>query len=54
MSLTFEHITLGQRVKFGAGESAKNLACEVERLAAKNVMVIAGEPEKPLAEKGRR
>lgn len=51
MSLNFEHLTLGQRVKFGAGESANNLAAEVERLAAKNVMVIAGEPEMPLAEK---
>src|SRR5690625_780958 len=51
MSLNFEHLTLGQRVKFGAGESANNLAAEVERLAAKNVMVIDGEPEMTLAEK---
>ena len=26
MSMTFEHITLGQRVLFGSGEAAANLA----------------------------
>lgn len=41
MSLNFEHLTLGQRVKFGAGKAADYLAAEVGRLGAKNVMVIA-------------
>ena len=43
MALNFEHVTLGQRVRFGHGQAAQNLAAEVERLNAKNVMVIAGE-----------
>lgn len=49
MSLSFEHVTLGQRVRFGYGQAAENLAAEVEQLNAKNVMVIAGERELELA-----
>ena len=33
MSLNFEHVTLGQRVLFGSGKAAENLAAEVARLA---------------------
>lgn len=41
MTLAFEHVTLGQRVLFGSGKAAENLASEVERLTAERVMVIA-------------
>lgn len=41
MNLNFEHRSLGQRVVFGAGKAAENLAAEVARLDAKRVMVIA-------------
>jgi maleylacetate reductase len=40
-SLAFEHVTLGQRVLFGAGRAANHLADEVARQAAKRVMVIS-------------
>lgn len=43
MSLEFHHETAGQRVLFGAGEAASNLAQEVDRLGAHRVMVIASE-----------
>jgi maleylacetate reductase len=49
MSLTFEHVTLGQRVLFGAGDAAANLAAEVSRLGAQRVMVIASDFETPMA-----
>ena len=29
----FEHVTLGQRVLFGSGDAAENLAAEVARRA---------------------
>lgn len=51
MSLNFDHTTLGQRVRFGAGEAAQNLAAEAERLDAKNIMVIAGERELDIAQR---
>jgi maleylacetate reductase len=51
MSLTFEHTTLGQRVLFGSGKAAQNLAAEVARLGAGRVMVIASEFELPMAER---
>lgn len=51
MSLNFEHVTLGQRVRFGSGQAAGHLAAEVERLNARNVMVIAGGRERELAER---
>lgn len=49
MSLNFEHVTLGQRVLFGTGQAAANLAAEVARLGARNVMVIASDFELPMA-----
>lgn len=51
MSMTFEHITLGQRVLFGSGEAAANLAAEVQRHAASRVMVIASAAKRELAER---
>ena len=45
MALTFEHVTLGQRVLFGSGRAAENLASEVGRIDAKRVMVIASQRE---------
>lgn len=48
-TLTFEHVTLGQRVRFGTGKAAENLSAEVERRGARRVMVIAGELEAPIA-----
>lgn len=50
MSLQFDHETLGQRVLFGSGEAAQNLAAEISRLDAKNVMVVAGDFELPMAQ----
>ncbi|MHA6969342.1 maleylacetate reductase (plasmid) [Glutamicibacter bergerei] len=49
MSLVFEHSTLGQRVLFGSGKAASNLAAEVARTGAQRVMVIAAEFEAPIA-----
>ncbi|WP_255771595.1 maleylacetate reductase [Pseudarthrobacter sulfonivorans] len=49
MSLTFDHVTLGQRVLFGTGNAAANLAAEVTRLGANRVMVIASDFETPMA-----
>ena len=43
MTWQFEHVTLGQRVRFGTGEAAANLAAEVERLGARRVLLIAEE-----------
>lgn len=45
MSLTFHHVTLGQRVLFGAGQAATHLAEEIDRLSAERVMVIASPRE---------
>jgi maleylacetate reductase len=49
MNLTFDHVTLGQRVLFGTGAAAANLAAEVARLGAQRVMVIASDFETPMA-----
>lgn len=49
MRLTFDHVTLGQRVLFGTGSAAANLAAEVARLGAQRVMVIASDFETPMA-----
>ena len=49
--LTFEHITLGQRVLFGTGQAASNLAAEVQRLESRRVMVIAAPFEAEIARK---
>lgn len=45
MSLTFDHVTLGQRVLFGTGKAAANLASEAVRLGAQRVMVITSDRE---------
>lgn len=50
MTMTFEHVTLGQRVLFGSGAAAANLAGEVRRRGAGRVMVIATPSARPLAE----
>ncbi|KWR70057.1 maleylacetate reductase [Arthrobacter sp. W1] len=49
MSLEFNHETLGQRVLFGTGAAAANLASEVARLGASKTMVIASEFEEAMA-----
>ncbi|WP_439658346.1 maleylacetate reductase [Lentzea sp. HUAS TT2] len=41
--MSWEHITLGQRVLFGAGKAAEHVAAEVERLGAQRVLVIGSE-----------
>ncbi len=50
MSMVFDHVTLGQRVRFGSDRAADNLAAEVDRLRAERVMVIAAPSEAALAE----
>lgn len=49
MALTFDHVTLGQRVLFGSGRAGENLVAEVDRLGAKRVMLIASEFEAEIA-----
>ena len=49
MNLEFTHTTLGQRVAFGTGKAAENLASEVGRLEARKVMLIAAEAEKEIS-----
>lgn len=49
MSLEFDHTTLGQRVLFGTGKAAPNLADEVRRRGSTAVMVIAKGREAELA-----
>lgn len=46
----FEHNSLAQRVLFGAGRAAENVAKEVARHQARNVMCIASEFELRFAE----
>ncbi|CAH0175836.1 Maleylacetate reductase [Arthrobacter sp. Bi26] len=48
--MKFEHITLGQRVLFGAGRAAEHVAQEAARLGARNIMCITSEFERPFAE----
>lgn len=48
--MEFCHVSLGQRVLFGSGRAAENLAGEVQRLGSSRVMVIASETERPMAE----
>ena len=49
MTLNFEHVTLGQRVRFGTGKAAENLSAEVERLGARRIMLITSETDAPMA-----
>ncbi|MFD4639980.1 maleylacetate reductase [Lentzea sp. NPDC058436] len=44
MTWQFEHVTLGQRVRFGTGTAAGDLAAEVERLGSRRVLLISGKP----------
>lgn len=48
--MKFEHITLGQRVLFGAGRAAEYVAQEAARLGARSIMCITSEFERPFAE----
>ncbi|MHA6800150.1 maleylacetate reductase [Bounagaea algeriensis] len=50
MSTVFEHVTLGQRVRFGSDRAADNLAAEVARLGTERVMVIAAPSAAALVE----
>jgi maleylacetate reductase len=49
--MAFEHTTLGQRVLFGSGKAAANVAAEVQRLGSARVMTIASPGERQLAER---
>jgi len=46
----FDHLTLGQRVRFGAGQGRASLADEIERMGARRAMVVAARDERALAE----
>lgn len=48
MTWEFEHVTLGQRVRFGTGRAAENLAAEIERLGAQRVLLVASEDDEHL------
>lgn len=48
--MVFDHVTLGQRVRFGTDRAADNLAAEARRLDAERVMVLAAPHEAPIAE----
>ena len=47
--MNFEHITLGQRVLFGAGLAARHVAQEAGRLGARRIMCITSEFEQAFA-----
>lgn len=49
--MEFTHEPLPQRVAFGTGKAAENVAAEVGRLGGKRVMLIAGESEQELADR---
>ncbi|GLY46714.1 maleylacetate reductase [Lentzea sp. NBRC 102530] len=42
--MNWQHTTLGQRVLFGTGTAAADLAAEVDRLGARRVLLISSEP----------
>ena len=48
--MRFVHENLPQRVCFGSGEAAANLAAEIENLQATRVMLIAAKEEKEIAD----
>ena len=50
MALNFAHETLGQRLLFGSGMAASNVAAEVARLGASRVMLIAAPFEQAIAD----
>lgn len=47
--MQFQHDTLPQRVRFGTGRAAEELAAEIKALGASRPMVIAGQREMDLA-----
>jgi maleylacetate reductase len=49
VNLSFEHETLGQRVRFGSGAAADALAAEVARGGWRRAMVVAASAEADLA-----
>lgn len=49
--MRFVHDTLPQRVRFGSGQAAENLAAEMAELGAGRVMVIASASSRGLAER---
>jgi alcohol dehydrogenase class IV len=49
VSLTFQHDTLGQRVRFGSRQGAEALAAEIEEGGWRRAMVIAASDEAELA-----
>lgn len=49
MALVFEHDTLAQRVLFGTGRAAENVAAEVARLGSMRVMLVAAVYEAEIA-----
>jgi maleylacetate reductase len=51
MTLTFDHVTLGQRVRFGAGRATEAVRDEVEQVGGSRVMVIAATSEAELADR---
>ena len=50
MALSFAHETLGQRLLFGSGMAATNVAAEVARLGASRVMLISAPFEQAIAD----
>ncbi|MBO0840008.1 MAG: maleylacetate reductase [Sciscionella sp.] len=46
--MRFDHDTLPQRVRFGTGAAAENLAAEIDELGASRLMIIAGERDDEL------
>ena len=50
MALSFAHETLGQRLLFGSGMAATNVAVEVARLGASRVMLVSAPFEQAIAD----
>ncbi|WP_182357684.1 maleylacetate reductase [Tomitella gaofuii] len=50
MTVEFTHVTLGQRVLFGAGLAREGLAGELARLGARRPLILAGDRERAMAE----
>jgi maleylacetate reductase len=50
MTMSFEHVTLGQRVIFGSGTARASLAAEVARLGVRRPLAIASARERVQAE----
>lgn len=52
--LEFTHITLGQRVFFGAGRAAENTRVEVAQREARSLMVISSNADHPVVQQIRQ